>query len=50
VSRWGVDRKVDGTRTLDHAAKPSSITKLRANRNVVSWLHSGRVRRATLKG
>jgi hypothetical protein len=42
--------KVDGTRTLDHAAKPSSITKLRASGNVVSWLHSGRLRHAKLKG
>jgi hypothetical protein len=42
--------KPDDTRTLDQAAKPSSIRDLRAKGNVVSWLHSGRLRRATLKG
>lgn len=42
--------KIDGTRTLDQAAKPSIIGKLRAGGNVVSWLHSGKVRRARLTG
>jgi hypothetical protein len=42
--------KVDGTRTLDQAAKPSTIGSLRASGNVVSRLHSGRVRPARLKG
>ncbi len=42
--------KVDGTRVLDQAAKPSDIGGLRAKGNVVSWLHAGRVRRTKPKG